>query len=189
MANAEDTLIDYAVGRGGDIAKWKSSKLSFVLGIDLYGENIMNPIDGACVRYLNECKKTSKLFYAVFMQGNTGLNIRNGKCFTSEKDKMVINALIGKGTKDATVLGSPDMTTCSILLFDVSIFNMFVNMDLYVLFGKFNASWIVFSFFGPFCGSFLPCSCGSFSFHRLLVLFLLLVLALLASFGSSQITT
>jgi len=105
VANAEDTLIDYAVGRGGDIAKWKSSKLSFVLGIDLYGENIMNPIDGACVRYLNECKKTSKLFYAVFMQGNTGLNIRNGKCFTSEKDKMVINALIGKGSKDATVLG------------------------------------------------------------------------------------
>ena len=31
----------------------QSSKLSFVLGIDLYGENIMNPTDGACVRYLN----------------------------------------------------------------------------------------------------------------------------------------
>ena len=105
VADAEDTLIDYAVGRGGDIAKWKSSKLSFVLGIDLYGENIMNPIDGACVRYLNECKKTSRLFYAVFLQGNTGLNIRNGKAFTSDKDKMVINALNGKGAKDSTVLG------------------------------------------------------------------------------------
>ena len=105
VSDAEDTLIDYAVGRAGDIPKWKSSKLSFVLGIDLYGENIMNPTDGACVRYLNECKKTSKLFYCVFLQGNTGLNIRNGKAFTSEKDKMIVNALIGKGSKDSTVLG------------------------------------------------------------------------------------
>ena len=37
MSDTEDTIIDNALGRDGDIDKWKSPKISFVLGIDLYG--------------------------------------------------------------------------------------------------------------------------------------------------------
>ena len=51
-------LIDYAVGKGGDLPKWINAKLSFVLGIDIARkDNIENRLDGACARYLNYHKK------------------------------------------------------------------------------------------------------------------------------------
>ena len=48
-----NTLVDLAVGMGGDIPKWIKSKLSFVLGIDKSSDNIENRAIGACARYLN----------------------------------------------------------------------------------------------------------------------------------------
>jgi hypothetical protein len=35
-----DILIDYAVGRGGDIPKWNAAKLAFIFGIDFSKDNI-----------------------------------------------------------------------------------------------------------------------------------------------------
>jgi hypothetical protein len=35
VATRGDTLIDYAVGKAGDLSKWIRSKLSFVFGIDI----------------------------------------------------------------------------------------------------------------------------------------------------------
>ena len=53
MSKKGDNLIDYAVGKGGDLPKWINARLSFVLGIDLMRDNIENRLDGACARYLN----------------------------------------------------------------------------------------------------------------------------------------
>ena len=47
------TLIDFAVGKGGDLQKWIKSKLKFVLGIDISKDNIHNKKDGACARYIS----------------------------------------------------------------------------------------------------------------------------------------
>ena len=55
-ATPGDTLIDYAVGKAGDLPKWTNVKLSFVLGIDISKDNIENKIDGACARYLNHMR-------------------------------------------------------------------------------------------------------------------------------------
>ena len=60
VAKKGDTLIDYAVGKGGDIPKWINASLSFVFGLDLSKDNIENRLDGACARYLNY-KKDLKL--------------------------------------------------------------------------------------------------------------------------------
>ena len=51
-----NTLIDYAVGQGGDINRWITAKLAFVFGIDVSKDNIENRINGACARYLNTRK-------------------------------------------------------------------------------------------------------------------------------------
>ena len=48
--------------------KWHSEKLDFVLGIDNSLDNIMNPIDGACARYLNLKNKSKNLFRAIFFK-------------------------------------------------------------------------------------------------------------------------
>lgn len=105
VSNRSDTLIDYAVGKAGDLPKWISSNLSFVFGIDISKDNIYNGKDGACVRYLDVRKTNKNMPYAIFLNGNSSLNIRNGQSFTTEKDKQIAKALFGNGPKDQTILG------------------------------------------------------------------------------------
>lgn len=106
VANRGDTLIDYAVGKAGDLSKWIYSKLSFVYGIDISKDNIENKLDGACARYLKERRKYGdSMPRAIFVNGNSALNIRDGKAIYTEKEKQISNAIFGKGAKDATTLG------------------------------------------------------------------------------------
>jgi hypothetical protein len=108
VSNRDDTLIDYAVGMAGDLAKWTVSKLSFVFGIDVSHQNIHNRKRGACARYLNLRRDNNAMPSALFVVGDSGLNIRELKAFTGDsnsKDKMVANAIFGKGSKDPTIIG------------------------------------------------------------------------------------
>ena len=100
------TLIDLAVGKGGDIPKWISAKLKFVLGIDVSKDNIENKLDGACARYLNYNKRFSNTPKALFINGNSKLHIRSGEALISEKGKEIMNAVIGKGPKEKSKLGA-----------------------------------------------------------------------------------
>ena len=106
VSNQKDNLIDYAVGKGGDLPKWIHSKLNFVFGIDISRDNIHNPVDGSCARYLNNRKKYNKMPYALFVHGNSGLRIRDGTAMNSERDKQTTQAIFGAGTKDKNVLGA-----------------------------------------------------------------------------------
>jgi hypothetical protein len=94
-------LIDYAVGKCGDIQKWIESKIDFVFGIDISRDNIMNSRDGACVRYL-EMKKKNNNLKAIFLHGNTGENIRSTqKAFYTDQEKEIAKSIFGKGGIDA----------------------------------------------------------------------------------------
>jgi hypothetical protein len=106
VARRGGTLIDLAVGKGGDIPKWITAKLKFVLGIDVSKDNIENRLDGACARYLNYNKRFSHMPKALFINGNSKLHIRSGEALVSEKGKEIMNAVIGKGPKDKTKLGA-----------------------------------------------------------------------------------
>lgn len=95
-----DTLIDFACGKGGDLSKWIQARLSFVFGIDLSKDNIENRMDGACARYLTQCKKTKSVPGALFIHGNSEHNIRRGDALISEKSKQVAAAVFGNNPKD-----------------------------------------------------------------------------------------
>ena len=73
------------MGKGGDFSKWRYSQLDFVLGIDLSRDNIEHKIDGACARYLNIYNKFRHIPKAMFLHGNSGLDIKNGSAFFNEK--------------------------------------------------------------------------------------------------------
>ena len=105
VANQEDTLIDYAVGKAGDLSKWTTAGLSFVFGVDVFKDNIQNRLDGACARYLRAKRKNRDTPDSIFVTGNSSLNIRSGKAFISEKEKQITNAIFGVGTKDERMLG------------------------------------------------------------------------------------
>lgn len=100
-----DSLIDYAVGKAGDMSKWIHAKVGFVFGVDISKDNIHNQLDGACARYLKAKKKYTKMLDALFVVGDSGLNIRSGQAFNTEKDKQITNAVFGTGPKDAAMLG------------------------------------------------------------------------------------
>jgi hypothetical protein len=101
-----DTLIDYSVGKGGDIPKWMSSKLKFVFGVDISRDNIRNRSDGACVRYIKKTLDNRNMFNALFVVGDSSKNIKKGISFANEKDKNVSNAVFGVGPKDKTLIGN-----------------------------------------------------------------------------------
>ena len=117
-----DTLIDMAVGKAGDLAKWANSELSFVFGIDISEDNIGNRHDGAYARYLNlrKSKSMSALPYTVFVRGDSGKLIRASEAdaaisVESERVggpgggsayKSIANAIFGEGGEaDPAVVG------------------------------------------------------------------------------------
>jgi hypothetical protein len=105
VANRNDTLIDYAVGKAGDLSKWFNAGLSFVFGVDISHDNIHNRLDGACARYLRDRATRKNTPAALFVNGDSGLNIRNGEAFKTQKDKEIVQAVFGNGPKDVKFLG------------------------------------------------------------------------------------
>jgi hypothetical protein len=93
-------LMDYAVGKAGDLSKWIRAGISFVLGIDISKDNIVNSKDGACVRYLNLRKQQPDMkLRALFLHGNSGKNILSSqKAFYTNQEKEVLKAVFGQAS-------------------------------------------------------------------------------------------
>ena len=105
VSNHGNTLIDYSVGKGGDLPKWIYAKLSFVFGIDISKDNIENRLDGIYARYLNYRKQYHSIPSGLFVNGDSSKNIKNGDAMVSEKDKLICATVMGTGSKDKKVLG------------------------------------------------------------------------------------
>ena len=105
VAKPGGTLIDLAVGKGGDFPKWIDAKLRFVFGVDISRDNIQNRLNGAYARYLNYRKRYKVMPAALFVNGNSSVNIRKTTGILVDKDKQITRAVFGQGPKDAKVLG------------------------------------------------------------------------------------
>jgi hypothetical protein len=95
VSKRDNILIDFACGKAGDLPKWISSELSFVFGIDISSDNIENRLNGACARYLNFRKTTKKMPYALFVNGNSSLNIRSGTNMFNDKANQITKSVFG----------------------------------------------------------------------------------------------
>jgi len=105
VSKRSDTLIDYACGKGGDFSKWIEAKLSFVFGIDISKDNLENRLDGACARFLNYRKRFKHVPYALFVNGNSSLNVRSGLAMMNDKAVQITKAVFGQGQNDTEKLG------------------------------------------------------------------------------------
>lgn len=90
------TLVDFACGKGGDIPKW-TNNYRFVLGIDISPDNIHNPNDGACTRYLELKKKRTNVFDALFIQGDSSKLYLTEEFSEEEVSKFVLKQVMGVG--------------------------------------------------------------------------------------------
>lgn len=91
-------LLDIGCGKGGDLPKWRNNNLTFVLGIDNMKDNIENPNDGACSRYMDNMKRNpiglpKALF--VWADGRKDLMGMNNNSGLDEYNSNVLNILWG----------------------------------------------------------------------------------------------
>lgn len=98
-------LLDLSVGKGGDLNKFIAAGVSFVYGVDISEDNIRNPLDGVCARYLDAHRQSGSLFRGIFQVADSSRNLRKGDAFKTEKDKAVVRAIFGEGNKNADLLG------------------------------------------------------------------------------------
>lgn len=64
-----DTLLELAVGRANDLHKWRKTKPSKIVGIDLSRGNLEGARQGACVRYIQESAR-QKLPPTLFIEAD-----------------------------------------------------------------------------------------------------------------------
>jgi hypothetical protein len=105
VARPGNTLIDLAVGKGGDLPKWIAAKLGFVFGIDYSKDNLEHKFDGVCARYLDIKRVKRNIPDAVFIHGDSSKEIRAGQAAISERYRLITRAIFGEGAKDASILG------------------------------------------------------------------------------------
>ena len=105
VARPGQTLIDLAVGKGGDLPKWTAAKLGFVFGIDYSKDNLEHKFDGVCARYLDTKKRKRNIPDAIFIHGDSSKEIRTGQAAISERYRLISRAIFGEGAKDASILG------------------------------------------------------------------------------------
>lgn len=105
VARPGNTLIDFAVGKGGDLPKWIAAKLGFVFGIDYAKDNLEHKFDGVCARYLDAKKTKRNVPPAVFIHGDSSKEVKSGQAAISERNRIISRAIFGEGPKDASILG------------------------------------------------------------------------------------
>ena len=64
-----DTLLELAVGKGGDLEKWIRNKPSKIVGLDASLSNLVSPVDSASKRYLDR-KKEGRLPPLLLVHGS-----------------------------------------------------------------------------------------------------------------------
>ena len=105
VARPGNTLIDLAVGKGGDLPKWIAAKLGFVFGIDYSKDNLEHKFDGVCARYLDIKRSKRNIPEAIFIHGDSSKEIRSGQTAITERYRLITRAIFGEGAKDASLLG------------------------------------------------------------------------------------
>ena len=105
------SLLELACGKAGDLNRWRTAGIQFILGVDLGLDNIQNPKDGAYTRLRNistVLEKNSsdviiKRFNVVFTVGDIAKPLKDGSAAKGIDDDSVkvLKMVYGKEVKGA----------------------------------------------------------------------------------------
>jgi SAM-dependent methyltransferase len=90
------TLIDVAVGRAGDMQKWRAAGLSAVLGIDVSQDGITNVKDGTYRRYVQMLGRfgADRVPDMAFVAGDSAKRLHGGEAGETEVDRAILQGLL-----------------------------------------------------------------------------------------------
>ena len=93
--SAGSALLDMGCGKIGDLHKWSSARIGWVLGVELAEDSLINPRDGAYRRYLNKKLEYPEVAPMVFVQGRCERPLGTGDSGITPDDQSLLRALYG----------------------------------------------------------------------------------------------
>ena len=105
MKRANLALLDIGVGKAVDIQKWRRVNAGAVLGIDIAGDSINNPNDGAYKRLMDTMKQNGRdrVLPMVFAIGDGSKNFVSGEAGATPEDVTILRSTFGKIKADGVV--------------------------------------------------------------------------------------
>jgi SAM-dependent methyltransferase len=89
-------IVDIACGKGNDLSRFQKSNASFVLGLDVNTDNILNIDDGAIRRYIGFRNRRTKMTYALV---DCGKDIFAEKSALDEESKRIMASIATDGVR------------------------------------------------------------------------------------------
>ena len=99
LRGGQKTLVDLACGQGGDVTKWIRSNVNFVLGVDVAGEGIRDPENGAYHRYLKQVIRArgyDNIGTMVFAIGSSAKNLATGEAGATPEESAILQSVMGR---------------------------------------------------------------------------------------------
>jgi predicted NAD-dependent protein-ADP-ribosyltransferase YbiA (DUF1768 family) len=104
---AKKKVIDTSIGKGGDLGRYYDDA-SFLLGIDIDADGILDPDEGAYRRYLDRLVEASRSRYVeappmLFLIGDSTKSYVDGKAGATEEESDMMRSVFGKVSPAAKV--------------------------------------------------------------------------------------
>jgi predicted NAD-dependent protein-ADP-ribosyltransferase YbiA (DUF1768 family) len=98
MKRANLALLDIGVGKAVDIQKWRRVNAGAVLGIDIAGDSINNPNDGAYKRLMDTMDKNGResVLPMAFAIGDGSKNFVSGEAGATPEDSTILRSVFGQ---------------------------------------------------------------------------------------------
>ncbi len=98
LRGGEKKLLDLSCGKAGDLHKWITSDVGFVFGVDIAGDNIRNPGNGAYRRYMDEIVRrgAENVPHMVFAIADSSKPLVTGEAGATPEEEDILRAVFGK---------------------------------------------------------------------------------------------
>ena len=98
-------LLDLSCGKGGDLFKWVFNHAQYVVGVDIAGDNITNPKNGAYHRYIEALidlgpQRVPKM---AFIIGDSSRRLIDGEAGSTPEESNMLRSIFGKYQPEAPV--------------------------------------------------------------------------------------
>jgi mRNA (guanine-N7-)-methyltransferase len=91
-------LLDLSCGKGGDLFKWVFNHARYVVGVDIAGDNITNPENGAYHRYIDALIEfgPQRVPKMAFIIGDSSRRLIDGEAGSTPEESNMLRSIFGK---------------------------------------------------------------------------------------------